>query len=237
MRTALLTATVVSLILGSGCADPVGDLAVGYQVSAGAETCADLGIVSVEVILEAPDQDPISSTTSCVGASGQVSFNDVPVNVYTITVNGLDASGFVIYTGSRTGVSVSEGVQNTADGIGLSVTPPTLSLEWGFTNGGMCTSASVNVDEIDVRLWIRGAGMFGETYTVGCQDLQPFIIDDGLMPGDYDVQARGRDAGTGLYTYQFNSVDILPDGIPLRAGQPQPVLLRLSACVEACEPF
>lgn len=237
MRTTLLTASVLALILGAGCADPVGDLAVRYAVSAGGETCSDLGIVTVQVTIQAPESDPIVGTGACAGATGVVTFTNVPVDVYAVTVEALDGIGNVTYTGSLSSVTVVEGTLTTTDSIGLRVAPPTLSIEWSFANGGMCTNPSINVDEIDIELWVRDYGLLG-TFTVGCMDVQPFHIAEGLVPGQYDIKARGADATTGVYTYQFNSVEIsaYQNGIPIAAGQPAGVALRLAPCVGPC-PF
>jgi hypothetical protein len=84
---------------------------------------------------------------------------------------------------------------------------------------------------------VDNSGYLG-SYTVGCMDVQPYHVDTGLVPGNYDILARGIDATSGEYTYQFNSVEIAAyaDGIPIAAGQPASVSIRLSPCVGAC-PF
>ena len=227
---------IIGALFSASCADPVGNLVVQYRVSLGADTCSTLGIDVIRVHLQAAEAGSLPEQSEpCIGSSGSISLSNVPVDVYTVVVEGIDDQGNIIYTGEETNVAVYEGQLTETDEVNLRVTPPSLNLIWRFTNGFMCSYNGVG--ELDIELWLRGSGFFGAE-TVDCESQQPFLMDENLVVGAYDLQVRAVDLETGDYTYFYNSLEdesYTQNGIELAAGRPVNVLSTLSQCTHPCD--
>jgi hypothetical protein len=219
---AILAAIAATATLGTGCGDdPTGTLIVNYRLGAQDDTCAEYGVLNVRVTLDSPERSAIEATARCQNGGGAITINAVPVDSYTVIVEGLDPVDQVLWTAEETGVSVTEGGVEETRLIRLQPVLASIRVEWVFANGRMCPQN--NVQDIEVGYYYLG------TYT---SDIYSCVVGEAVIPdlngGSYDVRVRGIDMETEDYTY---GVDI--NDVPVSAGQ-QTVLDYTTVVLDPC---
>jgi hypothetical protein len=228
MKKTLLAMVVPALALSAGCGDSsyYGDLLVHYRIGSGV-TCDTAGIASIEVTLDGSEHDPAPSIAPCTDRTTDLLFRDVPVDVYDVTVRGLDEDGDPIFEGTQTGVTIVEGDVTETRTITLSVMNPSLRLIWTFPGGTMC--GVNNVSALHVVLYRQSINIERDLDDVECQPGQ-FLIED-LFPDEYDIRVRAFDDTSGEYTFAFDR-----DGIDLTGAGTVQVVANLEACQGECTP-
>lgn len=227
-KTALVTIMALALSASAGCGDSsyFGDLLIHYRIGSGV-TCAAAGIDSIEVTLDGSEHDPAPWIAPCNDRTSDLLFRDVPVDVYDVTVRGLDEDGEPIFDGSQDGVTIVEGDVTETRNITLTVMNPSLRLIWTFPGGTMC---GVNgVSELHVVLYRQSINVERDIDDVPCQPGQ-YVIED-LFPDEYDIRVRAFDETSGEYTFAFDR-----DGIDLTGAGTVQVVANLESCQGECTP-
>ncbi len=217
---------VPSFLLGAflvGCGSDPGSVLVGWNVGL-SSNCGEAGIATVRITLEEEGGSTLGPfDASCAAGEGGATFriSDVDEGSYTITLEGLDAGGGVIYTGwSTSRVSVTEGKAATPSAITLSPAPASLTIQWRFVNGLGCSVQDGAPTTVRIVLFKSDTQEADES--APCEDSQLILTDLEADP-DYDVQVTAMAGNTGLYRYE--ELDIT-----LEDGEQRTVLGDLIAC-------
>jgi hypothetical protein len=207
MRVSALPALLGLAFLGSaGCDDgSLGDLLVHYQLGSGgpAETCAAFAVQGIRVTVDNSEREPLVEEALCNDARPEVLIRQLPADVYTVTVEGIDAEGNVAYRGEQADVRVTSDTVTETRNIAIAVLPPGLRLIWGFSDGMMC--APHNVTEVQVVAWLGGnARAYDEVH-----DCATGLVEIELMPGTYDLRVRAIDEASQDYAFAWDREDLV----------------------------
>ncbi len=226
MRLFSLLAIIGSLCtLTAGCGDePTGSVVINYRTGLETDSCQGFGIVTVQARLQAPDRDPIIQEARCSNP-GFITVSAVPVDVYSIAIEGLDINGEIIYEGAENGISVSEGMATETDLIRLMSLPARMWVVWRFANGFLCGTNGVDLMEV----WFYDEDGNPDHVEVNC-NLSEVLIENLTNP-PYDVRVRGIDNETGEYAFAYDSEDV-----QLTAGAVTEVTAILDDCPTECVP-
>ncbi|HET9156322.1 MAG TPA: hypothetical protein VFN91_06620 [Myxococcaceae bacterium] len=185
----------LGLVLLSGLAacgyDSGGALTVAWNF--GGRSCSQVGVTQVKIAIGG---EPLSQDTfDC--ESSLATFTNFYAGTYNVTVQGLDANGAVIWTGSQsvrlrgdTSVSVSlqpVGNQNT------------LTVAWTF-GGGTCLGAAVD----QVRIAVSGVPLSQDTFD--CRNGVTTLT--GFFQGTYSVTVQGLDSTGAIIWSGSQSVTV-----------------------------
>ena len=225
MRSLTLILTGLVVIMTGCFSDPSGTVLVNYRLGDTSDTCEQYGVFDVRVRLEAPERSPIEETSRCVDGGNQITVREVPEDVYTVTVEGLDTAERAIFEGVETGINVAEDGVAETDLIRLRSVPASLLVQWRFSNGFMCPQNSV--EELEIGLYLRGNYVAYDN--IPCMDGE-YLIDD-LESTTYDLRVRAIDVTTGDYSFFFDE-----DEIQMTAGIETQRLADLGVCDSACVP-
>ena len=227
MRVSALAAVLVAVLAlpGSGCGDAdFGDLLVKYRIGSGAQGCDDVGVQVIRVTLANSERAPIVEEAVCSDTRPEVLLRQVPADVYTVSIEGIDGNEVSTFSGSQENVRVVADSINETREIAMNVTPPGLRLIWGFSDGMMC--GLHNVEELHVVLY-RDSISLEYDEMIDCTSGITEIEE--LLPGVYDLRVRAVDGTSGDYTFEYDR-----DGIELQAGGMVQVVASLEACPESC---
>ena len=202
--------------------NPYGDIAFNWSF-AGNTDCASAGVDVVDVVmLDGNGEVALNDVGEpCVG--GGLVFTDMLEDVYTVSVDGVDRSGVVLYSGDFTlrvvGGQTNDAGLVTLDALDAPPPPPvsgTLSMAWDFlypTDGNTiedCALAGVN--SIDVHVTPEGSAGAPFDATYDCATAAGVDVTD-LPEGRYGVrvQAYGTYHGADVALYDSNDlvVDVL----------------------------
>lgn len=209
MRT-LILGTLCSLlgVLAIGCGSDPGSISVQWDIGLSG-SCDDAGVTTVRITLTSSDGTMGPFEAPCSAGADGFQIDDVDTGSYSISLEGLDADGNVIYTGrSSSNSNVSEGKTASPAAIVMSPAPAQLTIQWKFDNGLGCAVQEGAPDEVQVVLFKSDANEAEET--ASCDDSQ-VVFPDLEADDNYDVRATAMGGGDPLY--RFEELDIeLADG-------------------------
>ncbi|MBI2895427.1 MAG: hypothetical protein HYY06_17865 [Deltaproteobacteria bacterium] len=208
----------------AGCGSDPGSIDVHWTIGA-TNDCERAEIAQIRITLreegggvEGPFMTACASGTS---ASSPFRLNDIEEGSYTIVVEGLDATGKVIYMGqSSARYAVEEGKNTPTDAIQLSPAPPSIRVRWSFVGGGLCGPNLV--ETVEAKAFFQDTAL--ATGSSDCNDGEILLQETTLVPGEYEVQVNGRDAG-GVVIFRYTEVEV-----EVSAGEETLVSGQLEAC-------
>lgn len=158
----ILVCAAVASISGCESEDPAGSgvLVIPYELG-NMRDCESLGIVKVRAEL---DDEYLVEEVAC--DAGEVRFDRVPADNYSVKLFGIDADGYrtmdSVEAGSVTLQVIGEGTTVVADpAIQLTAAPAQLMMRWDF---GFSTCDSAAIDTFEVMAWRQdGSQLLMET--------------------------------------------------------------------------
>ncbi len=212
MMQAAVVATVILLNVGCGDSE-YGNVLVEYKIGSGTLNCDAAGIDSISVRLENSErEEPIEQEVAC-DDSGQLLIQEIPSDVYNMSLEGHDQEGFTNFLGDLENFTVAPDETNVTPTITISeIRSAEIYLMWEFERG-MCTSNHVGM--IHIQLWEDSVvNVYDEK--VDCILEEVKIMNLGKRKYDLQVRALDMDSTNSSrpeYNYYFNKneIDLLDD--------------------------
>lgn len=179
---------IVAFGLATGCVvrddeEPegsTGTVELSWQM--GPSGCVAAGITEVEV-----DIGGVGGTFDCEEGGATIG---VPAGTHDVVLTGVDATGDERFGGEELGVVVTAGETTVVPTIVLGALPASLTVNWSFANGQLCTPNGV--EEVEAFLFDEADVIQGQL--AGACDEGTFTLED-IDADSYTLRLVGKDEG------------------------------------------
>lgn len=156
------------------------DVTVNFDM--GGQSCTAAGVDNVAVQILDDDRVIAAQNVPCI--DGRATFTDMPVGAYTVTIEGIDGNGEVLFnkagvTLTLDGVDDDEADDDILDDISVSLDAllATVTVPFTFPDGATC--AQLGVQNVDIQIIDSDGNATGTNVACVAGDSGPLIVADG----------------------------------------------------------